>query len=268
MIMSAAKYDASLRFEDGSAKLPRHVFAHGFFTKEGQKISKSLGNAVSPSEAAQEVGMDALRYYLLREVTLGEDGDFSSERLMDRYNNDLGNTLGNLLQRTVAMSRKYFNGNVPDCDAVLAGTETTDNWLGSEGLKGLSEGIAHAYGINFRPDLALAAIWSGMDGANNAGLFHANKYIEDTQPFKLAKTDLAATGRVLYALLESLRWYAWFLTPVMPKTAIKMFTALGLDSDEEYAKGWDKALTWGQLPQGSALPEPVPMFPRREKESE
>lgn len=267
MIMSAAKHDPSLRAEDGSAKLPRHVLAHGFYTKDGLKISKSLGNAISPSEAAQEFGQDALRYYLLREVSLGEDGDFSSERLMDRYNTDLGNTLGNLLQRTIAMSRKYFDGKIPQCDVILSGEQTTQNWLGRKGLEDLAAGVANAYGTNFRPDGALGAVWSGMDSLNTSGLFHANKYIEDTQPFKLAKTDIEATGRILYALLESIRWYAWMLTPVMPKTALKIFTALGLDPDVEYEKGWDKALTWGQLPPGGVLPEPVPLFPRKEKES-
>lgn len=263
MIMSAAKRDALLRMEDGTPKLPQHVFAHGFFTKEGQKISKSLGNAVSPSEAAKEVGIDALRYYLLREITLGEDGDFSSERLMDRYNNDLGNTLGNLLQRTVAMSRKYFEGKVPQLD-VASAMPGLGSWGGALALEQTKKQIDAHY-ETFVLDKVLESLWHPL--ASTANLISANKYIEETQPFKLAKTDLEATGRVLYALLESLRWYAWILTPVMPETARKIFVALGLDPEAEYQKGWDGALTWGQLNPGSVLPEPMPLFPRIEKEA-
>ena len=257
MIMSAAKMDPSLVDADGAPKLPRHVFAHGFFTKDGQKISKSLGNAVSPSEAAKEVGLDALRYYLLREITLGEDGDFSSVRLVDRYTNDLGNALGNLVQRTVAMSRKYFEGNVPSASSEV---RVYDSWSGNDGLRALASAVEGAFAVQ-RPDQVIEAIWN----ASKSGLHAANKLIEETQPFKLAKTDLVATGDVLYAILESIRWYAWFLTPVMPETARKMFAALGLDADAEYQKGWDAALTWGQLTPGAELPEPMPMFPRLEK---
>ncbi len=262
MIMSAAQNDALLRHEDGSAKLPHHVFAHGFFTKEGMKISKSLGNAVSPSEASKDVGLDALRYYLLREITLGEDGDFSSVRLMDRYQNDLGNTLGNLVQRTVAMSRKYFDGKVPSLEVSSARSEL-GSWGGASALESLKDQIGIHYG-NSGLDKVLESLWHPL--ASTSNLIAANKYIEETQPFKLAKTDLEATGRVLYALLESIRWYAWFLTPVMPETAKKMFAALGLDPEAEYAKGWEAALVWGGLLPGTVLPEPSPLFPRIEKE--
>ncbi len=285
MLLSAAKHDPALRNEDGSVKLPRHVFAHGFFTLDGLKISKSLGNAIPPSDAAKDVGFDAVRYYLLREITLGEDGDFSFVRLHDRYQNDLGNALGNLLQRVVAMSRKYFEGRVPmltEAEKAQAGSERAltksgNEWQGSVGLQNLKRAYdesVEAFDLN----AILQLVWGdlakygavdvvaggGAVRTGNSGIRMANGYIEATEPFKLAKTDLAATGRVLYALLESLRWYAWFLTPVMPDTSRKIFAALGLDPETEYAKGWDAALTWGQLEPGTALPEPTPLFPRLE----
>ncbi len=285
MLMSAAKNDSALRHPDGSAKLPKHVFAHGFFTLDGLKISKSLGNAIPPADAAKGVGFDAVRYYLLREIALGEDGDFSFARLHDRYQNDLGNALGNLLQRVVAMSRKYFDGRIPaltDADTAQAGSERAltksgNEWQGSFGLQQLKRAYDESMGVSDLNE-ALQLIWGDVakhgavdlvaDGegvrTGNSGVRMANGFIEAVEPFKLAKTDLAATARVLYALLEALRWYAWFLTPVMPDTCRKIFAALGLDPDAEYAKGWDAALTWGQLEPGSALPEPTPLFPRLE----
>lgn len=289
MIMSAAKQDALLRNEDGSPKLPQHVFAHGFYTLDGMKISKSLGNAIPPSEAAKDVGLDAVRYYLLREVQLGEDGDFSFTRLKERYQADLGNTLGNLVQRVVAMSRKYFDGKVPvvDVAAVAAqvgplpakiGDDLPTQWFGAKGLETLRgyytqcmdasnpyAAIQHVFGYITQPVLNANGETCAVGGS---GLRQANAFIEQTQPFKLAKTDLEATGRVLYALLESIRWYAWFVAPIMPETASKMLAALGLDATQEFAKGWDAALTWGQLEPGSTLPEPSPLFPRLEEKTE
>ncbi len=253
MIMSAAKHDPMLRNADGSPKLPKMVFAHGFFTLAGQKISKSLGNAVDPRELAPGIGFDAVRYFLLREIAFGEDGDFSKERLMERYGADLANTLGNLVNRVVAMSRKYCDG-VPKVDGA-APLPIETSWHAAEDLPELKTevdaGFEHA-----RPDQALEAIWKS--------LFQANKFIEETQPFKLVKEQPEATAQVLYAVLEAIRWYAWMVTPVMPETARKIFAQLGLDADAEYAKGWDAGLKWGGLPPGAPLPEPKPLFPRVE----
>lgn len=268
MIMSAAKHDALLRHEDGSPKLPVHVFAHGFYTLDGMKISKSLGNAIAPSEAAKEVGMDAVRYYLLREVQLGEDGDFSFARLKERYQSDLGNTLGNLVQRVVAMSRKYFEGKVPMVDVAIARSLSdigANSWGGAVALEDLARDVAMNYEA-FNTFGVVQHVWGTGENASN--LIAANKLIEETQPFKLAKTNLEATGRVLYALLESIRWYAWFVAPIMPDTASKMLSALGINIEQEFQKGWDAALTWGQLEPGSTLPEPSPLFPRLEEKTE
>jgi methionyl-tRNA synthetase len=265
MLMSAAKNDSLLRNEAGDTLLPKQVFAHGFLTANGQKISKSLGNAIDPHALMQSYGLDTMRYFLLREFPMGEDGDFSYKRLDERYQADLGNTLGNLLQRVVAMSRKYFDGKTPSvdpntCKQAESGGEA---WMGFDGLQKIRVQVEKAY-AEHRPDVALSLIWLGMEDARSA-LVYANKYIEDTQPFKLAKTDVAATGRVLYALLETLRWMSWLIAPVMPGTSEKILAQLGLSLAEERAKGWNGAFEWGQLPANATLPEPTPLFPRREE---
>lgn len=261
MLMSAAKSDPLLCGEDGNVLLPKRVFAHGFFTLDGQKISKSLGNAIDPREVALTYGFDAVRYYLLREIPFGEDGDFSRARLMERYDADLANTFGNLLQRTVAMSRKYFDGNVPTLDPEAAkGAEGGSTWGGLRGLEEIRRVVEVAY-ADERADVALEAIWQGTPRALS-GLIQANKYVEETQPFKLVKEDEVAVARVLYALLEACRWYAWFIAPVMPDTALNVWRTLGIKEHAEQAKGWERAFVWGGLQPGSALPEPKPLFPR------
>ncbi len=253
MLMSAAKNDPLLRDAAGAPLLPKQVHAHGFFTIDGQKISKSLGNAVDPRDLVPTVGFDAVRYYLLREIPFGEDGDFSVQRLKERYGSDLGNTFGNLVNRAVAMSRKYCDGKVP---TVTSGASPAEKgWDAETSLPVLAGGVTEEYGSN-RCDLALESVWTS--------LFQANKHIEETQPFKLVKTDPEAVSRILYQLLESCRWYAWLVHPVMPEASKKIFEQLGLSAEEELKKGWEGALTWGQLPSGTGLPEPKPLFPRLE----
>ena len=267
MLMSAAKNDPLLREENGSAKLPKQVFAHGFFTIDGQKISKSLGNAIDPRALVPTYGFDAIRYYLLREIPFGEDGDFSHTRLQERYTADLANTLGNLLNRAVAMSRKYFDGKVPDPFVTQAALpEVSGEWSGKEGLDALAVAVGKAY-EHTRVDHALELIWSGADRAHGAGLSQANKYIEDTQPFKLVKENPEAVGRILYALLEACRWYAWLLHPVMPQASKQIFFQIGLNEEKELSERWDEALVWGKLKAGTPLPEPRPLFPRLNEES-
>lgn len=240
MIMSAAKNDPLLNDAQGQPLLNGHVFAHGFFTIDGQKMSKSIGNVIQPEQISQKYGVDTLRYFLLREITFGEDGDFSEARLKERYASDLGNTLGNLVNRVVSMSRRYFEGKVPPMKH--------EAW----NMKQVSDEVKRAYQSN-RCDKALELIWSD--------LFRANKFIEDTQPFKLIKTDPQKVGEILYSLLEACRWYAWMIFPVMPHIAQQIFEQLGIESEWELARGWDLALTWGELKPGHELPEPKILFP-------
>lgn len=242
MLLSAAQHDDVLRDKSGKTLLPKRVHAHGFFTMDGQKISKSLGNAIDPREFESSYGLDAVRYYMLREISFGSDGDFSRTRLHERYTAELGNTLGNLVQRTIAMSRKYCDGGIP---AIV-------EWDGKEDLEKRRHDVTEAL-LADRADLALEVIWEG--------LMKANKLIEDTQPFKLVKEDPEQVKQIMYWLLESLRWYAVLLYPLLPTTSQKIFHALGLDLSQNMR--WDEELVWGKLASGP-LPEPTPLFPRIE----
>lgn len=255
MIMSASKNDDALRDQKGKALLPKKVFAHGFFTLEGQKISKSLGNAVDPREFIPKYGFDALRYYMLRDIAFGEDGDFSKARLEERYVHDLANTLGNLLNRAVAMSRKYFDGKIPS--ALEHDKKFT--FADQHGVSTLSSAVDEHI-ANVRFDLALETIWNGVDG--KFGLLQANKFIEETQPFKLVKTDPSAVGVILYSLLEYCRAVAWLVEPIMPEVSKKIITQLGQDFEIEQKQGANKLLEWGGLRPETELPEPKILFPQ------
>jgi methionyl-tRNA synthetase len=261
MIMSAAKSDALLRDEKQQPKLPTHVFAHGFFTLNGQKISKSLGNAIDPRDFIPSYGFDTVRYFVLREISFGEDGDFSFDRLKERYQSDLANTLGNLVNRVVSMSRKYFDGKIPEVKEFS--TARTEVWGGEIGMNVLEKKVTEALD-RYRCDMALEAIWSGVGDGLKSGIMQANKYIEETQPFKLIKESPERVGQIMYELLEAIRCYAWLISPMMPTISNKMFTQLGLNAEEEIKKGWSNGLKWGQLKPGSTLPEPSVLFPRIE----
>ena len=223
-----------------SAKLPlpKKIFAHGFFTIDGIKISKSLGNIVDPVEFAQKYGNDVLRYFLLREITLGEDGDFSALRLKERYASELANGLGNLVNRVLAMTEKYFNGKIPEkCEGNIAST-----WL--------------SYDINMsevKPYEALKDIWDLIDCLN--------KFIDAEQPWTLAKTDSGRLARVIYTLLESLRHIGLLLLPFMPETSDKILDALGALESSKKEKA-EKLKIWGLLREGGTIKKIAPLFSR------
>jgi methionyl-tRNA synthetase len=260
MIMSAAKSDPLLQNEDETPKLPEKIFAHGFFTIDGQKISKSLGNAVDPLDLVKEYPFDIIRYFLLREIPFGEDGDFSKQRLAERYNTDLGNTLGNLVNRAISMTRKYFDGKVPILKPEQTEQALPDtSWAGKDGMDTLWQTVDQ-YFEAIRLDLALESIWSG----EGCSLILANRLVEETKPFKLIKEDLDKCAIVLYVLLEACRNFAWMLEPMMPDIADQIIRQLGQDPKTERKKGIKVLRTWGGLVPGSQLPEPKILFPRHE----
>lgn len=267
MLLSAAKTDPLLKkVQEAGNLIPRRVFAHGFFTIDGLKISKSLGNAVDPRELVPNYGLDALRYFLLREIPFGEDGDFSKKRVEERYTADLANTLGNLVHRSVSMSRRYFDGKVPTADALRAGASPNGSvWDGASGLSDI-ERQYDMFMDQLRIDLALERIWSAGE-IKASGLLQANKFVEETKPFNLVKQDAMKVGEILYALLEACRHYAWMLDPVMPETARRIIEALGQSYDDEQMKPLAERRTWGGLEMGGQLPEPVPIFPRLEEKA-
>lgn len=218
--------------------LPEKIFAHGFFTIDGIKISKSLGNIIDPVEFAQKYGNDVIRYFLLREITLGEDGDFSVLRLKERYSSELANGLGNLVNRVLAMTEKYFNGKCPEkCDGNISPT-----WLSYD--INMAEAKTHA---------ALKDIWDLID--------YLNKFIDAEQPWSLAKTDTGRLARVIYTLLESLRHVGLLLIPFMPETAEKILAALGVADSAKESQAQKQKL-WGLLPEGGIITKAGQLFPR------
>jgi methionyl-tRNA synthetase len=268
MILSAAKTDPLLKqMKENGRVLPERVFAHGFFTINGMKISKSLGNAIDPRVLIPVYGLDAIRYFMLREISFGEDGDFSANRLRERYISDLSNTLGNLLNRCISMSRKYFDGKIPIVDVSDAGKIGIGGlWSGAQGLDAVLS-KSNEWMESLRVDRSLDVIFNG-DEILGSGLSQANKWIEETKPFKLIKENPEETARVLYALLEACRFYAWLLLPVMPFVAQKMIESLGQDFETEQKKGINELQTWGGLIPGADLPEPVILFPQLLDESD
>lgn len=218
--------------------LPRQVFAHGYFTVNGEKMSKSLGNVVDPQDIVKDYDLDTLRYYLLRDIPFGEDGDFSFERLAARYEGELANELGNLVHRVLSMTEKYFDNRTPK---VVTGKITA--W---EAYDQAME--------NLHPHEAIAAVWSVVR--------EANKFVDDEAPWKLAKNNPARLEEVIYILLEMLRHIAWMLYPLLPDTSEKILSALGI-GDQTGHLTYEEAKKWGGLKAGTKIQKGEPLFPKK-----
>jgi methionyl-tRNA synthetase len=223
--------------------LPKQILVHGWWQKDGQKLSKSTGNVVDPIAVINEWGVDAFRYYLLRELDIGPDGNWTDSGLRDRYSSALANGLGNLMNRSLAMLKRYRNGIVP----------AISNDLASAAAEAVEKTQALLQQSHLQE--ALEAIWVLVN--------RANKFIEETAPFKIAKDPAQAErlDQILYSLLEACRVLAVLLWPFLPGTAVKMYSQLGLkDSPDRIASAG-----WGKLIPGSAVGEPVPLFPRKDQ---
>ncbi|MFH1620658.1 MAG: methionine--tRNA ligase [Patescibacteria group bacterium] len=219
-------------------ELPKTVFAHGFFTVNGDKMSKSLGNVVDPKEICSKYGIDPVRYFLLREITFGGDGNFSLDRLAERYAGDLGNEFGNLVLRVTSMLQKYSDGVVSEKTT----NEINEAW--SSYHKAFKE---------LRFDIALDVIWKLIRETNQS--------IDTNKPWALAKEGKTnELDSLLYTWLETLRHVAWMIRPIMPDASDKILLQLKQDLNQSF----EQCSFWGSLEPGLEINVSDPLFPRIE----
>lgn len=234
--------------------LPKQIFAHGWLLMKDGKMSKSKGNVVYPEFLVERYGLDALRYYLMREVTFGSDGIFTPEEFVNRMNFDLANDLGNLLNRTVAMINKYFDGQVPEYKGDVTVFDETLRQTATESIKAYNE---HMNTMQFSS--ALSSVWTLIS--------RTNKYIDETQPWVLAKEESSREdlASVMVHLAESLRIVGILLQPVLVETPARIFEQLGIT---EQSTAWE-TVVFGQFPENtSVVKKGEPIFPRLDKEEE
>jgi len=227
--------------------LPKHIGAHGWWTRDGEKMSKSKGNVVNPKEVADAYGLDNFRYFMLREVPFGGDGDFSQKALIDRINSDLGNDLGNLLNRLIGMSSKYFDGNVDSSEVEKYYKEELGHV--HESLDKLP-GLLHEMQIH----RYLEELWRPLTVANKA--------IDKYQPWTLMKEGKEEEAMALNGLIANiLAKVSVMLSPVMPHTCPKIANALGFEITQE---SWEKLIAQKALLDTFTIQKTDPLFPRIE----
>jgi methionyl-tRNA synthetase len=226
-------------------ELPKQIIVHGFLFNRGEKMSKSVGNVIDPIALADHYGVDALRYFFLREVPFGQDGNYSHDAIVQRINADLANDLGNLAQRSLSMVAKNCGGRVPEPGEVLPAD--------SELLTTAYDAVAKARRAmdDYAPHQALSEIWAAVGDAN--------RYFAGQEPWKLGKTDPARRDAVLFTTIETLRIVGLLCQPFIPAAASKLLDSLGVRADE---RGFAHAAPEHRLFAGADLPAPAPIFPR------
>ena len=238
--------------------VPSGVFGHGFLTKDGHKMGKSLGNTLDPFELVNQYSADAIRYYFLKEIEFGRDGDFNERRFVNILNADLANDLGNLLNRTLKMTYKYCDGKVPDCTAADVPDDNPLKALATD----LGQQVSQAYGTLAFSD-ACTLVFSLVRSSN--------KFVDERAPWSLYKHGKQeAVNLALYAILESVRLAAYLLAPIIPTLSTAIYQQLGfaIDFDDQHQIGAKLPFAvhsqWGLLLAGQELGEPAPIFQRLE----
>lgn len=229
----------------------QHLNVHGYWNVDQGKMSKSLGNVIEPLRLKNIYGMDAFRFFLMRDMTFGLDSSFSEDALIERINADLANDLGNLFSRVLAMAHRYFKGSVPEVDPELE--PKLRQGLKAEALQAVSDFECGMETFAFHA--ALAAVWKFIG--------QMNRYVDYSMPWELAKSksSVRQLAAVIYNLLEGLRVVAGLIYPVMPDTAKSMQRHLGLDDRHPFYL-IDGLRAWGALPPGTRLPKTIALFPR------
>ncbi len=223
---------------------PQRVFAHGWWTNDGQKISKSVGNVIDPYALIQQYGLDAMRYFMLRDVPFGSDGDFSHSAMVRRVNTDLANDLGNLCQRVVSMVHKHVDGRTPTADL-----QADDKTL-----------LAQAYGVRalIIQSMDTQALHTALEQLWQV-IGEGNRYVDAQAPWALRKTDMVRMATVLYTVMETLRVVVIPLQAFMPESATKMLDILGVPREQ---RGIEHMQSTYALASGTSLPPLTPVFPR------
>ena len=225
-------------------KLPKSIFAHGWWLSDQSKMSKSLGNVIDPLKLIETYGVDPVRFYLMKEMVLGQDSNFSLDSFVKCYNSDLANDFGNLLSRVTNLINKFYDGKIPNGQ---------DNSEAGKAVKKSAEETVD-YVLNLIDEMKI------NDAINHTFKFirEVNKYLEITAPWKLLKKDIDSAGKILYTAAESLRITALILSPIMPNRAQTVFDIFHIDSNE---------IEWGGLIAGTKIEVHKPLFPRIETNS-
>ena len=225
--------------------VPQRIFSHGFLFNRGEKMSKSVGNVIDPFALADAYGVDPLRYFFLREVPFGQDGNYSHEAIVNRINADLANDLGNLAQRSLSMIGKAFGGVLPEPGEFTAEDKTI--LAAADGMIATAREHMKTQQLH----QVLNAVW--------AVVADANRYFASQAPWALAKTDPKRQGTVLYVTAEVIRQVAILAQPFMPTAASKLLDILNIGSAD---RSFDALKAGSRIKAGVTLPPPTPVFPR------